>query len=721
MVKLSLCMIVCNEEVMLPGCLASVRDVVDEIVVVDTGSTDRSREIARGAGADVVDFVWNDNFAAARNASLAHATGDWILVLDADERLAPEAGEIIRGAIGGAQFDCGLLQLHNSARLDATPADVVGGLARLGERNYLPRLLRHAGGLAYQWRVHENILSWLVSRGKRIAYVEAAIIHLGAVPEVRALRAKATRNIALLEKLCVEHPTEIAPFGYLAHEYVQAGQHNDAKAVIERGWALVTEERRDQRMAILLLANARATMLQAVGDGEGILATADTAERFEGPHPDFDMMRGVGHELLALAAGYGPFRTRHFEAAASEYRAALGRRNTRYMIACVAGATSWAGSTRLGAVLVALGRPAEAKAAFDEALEIQPEYREAKLGRVECLVDLGDPKAALEEVEPLLDERPDGWLLAAAAVESLGRLQHFELFLTRARERRPRGYLSPHRLERHAALHCALMVYHGKPVSGPGETGALCALLSHLPLPITEQPPFAVNARRVKTLLVNLVATGHAHLVEGWIEPRAEAVVPKLGRVLTVVSNELGLSLADDGEPSYAFCVADDTSTLGALTAILASHPTIASVDDRMGTITAMVASAAPAAQVRDRVRAMCRGRPRAVVILGVLRFRLAHLATAFPASRFVLLSHEGERRRASDAVDATAALAGLRTLRLEHDERPERRQAMLRTLWAFLGETDVGGCSSLPGEGRIRSLESRTDGARTTDSLRPV
>lgn len=80
-------MIVRNEEQTLGPCLASVRDLADEIVIVDTGSTDRTRELARAAGARVFDFPWVDDFAAARNESLRHATGSWILWLDADDRL----------------------------------------------------------------------------------------------------------------------------------------------------------------------------------------------------------------------------------------------------------------------------------------------------------------------------------------------------------------------------------------------------------------------------------------------------------------------------------------------------------------------------------------------------------------------------------------------------------------------------------------------------------
>ena len=78
-------MIVKNEEAFLEKCLLSVQGLVDEIVIVDTGSTDKTKEIALKFTSKVYDFEWCDNFAAARNESLKYATGDWILVLDADE------------------------------------------------------------------------------------------------------------------------------------------------------------------------------------------------------------------------------------------------------------------------------------------------------------------------------------------------------------------------------------------------------------------------------------------------------------------------------------------------------------------------------------------------------------------------------------------------------------------------------------------------------------
>lgn len=78
MITISLCMIVKNEESVLARCLDSVRHLVDEIIIVDTGSTDRTKEIAQGYGARIIDFPWNDDFSAARNFAFSHATMDYI-------------------------------------------------------------------------------------------------------------------------------------------------------------------------------------------------------------------------------------------------------------------------------------------------------------------------------------------------------------------------------------------------------------------------------------------------------------------------------------------------------------------------------------------------------------------------------------------------------------------------------------------------------------------
>jgi glycosyltransferase involved in cell wall biosynthesis len=89
-------MIVHNEEGHLPRCLESVRGIVDQIVAVDTGSHDHTTAIAEQFGAEVYQFEWRDDFAAARNESLCYARGEWILYLDADEQLDADSTQNLR-------------------------------------------------------------------------------------------------------------------------------------------------------------------------------------------------------------------------------------------------------------------------------------------------------------------------------------------------------------------------------------------------------------------------------------------------------------------------------------------------------------------------------------------------------------------------------------------------------------------------------------------------
>src|SRR6056297_1597902 len=100
--KLSLCMIVKNEEKMLAECLQSVADVVDEMIIVDTGSTDKTIDIAKKYKAEIHTFDWNGDFSAARNESIKYASGNWILWMDADERLNPDSKEELRSIVNKA-------------------------------------------------------------------------------------------------------------------------------------------------------------------------------------------------------------------------------------------------------------------------------------------------------------------------------------------------------------------------------------------------------------------------------------------------------------------------------------------------------------------------------------------------------------------------------------------------------------------------------------------
>jgi len=111
--SISLIMIVKNEETILGECLSSVRGLVDEMIVVDTGSTDHTKLIAKSVGAKVFDFPWVDHFAIARNESVKHSTGDWLLMLDADEAIFPRDHAKIKKAITSTSIHAYNLPIWN--------------------------------------------------------------------------------------------------------------------------------------------------------------------------------------------------------------------------------------------------------------------------------------------------------------------------------------------------------------------------------------------------------------------------------------------------------------------------------------------------------------------------------------------------------------------------------------------------------------------------------
>lgn len=206
---------------MLPDCLDSVRGLADEIVLVDTGSTDRTRTIARAHRARILRVPWTDDFSAARNASLEAARGEFVLVLDADERLAPEAHEAIRRIMREEPADA-----PPTVHLPLIDNRDAAGHA-LGA-DFMPRLWRNRAELRFTGRVHER-----VGRGvpglRRAFDARIRIVHLGYDPARAAERGKRARNRALLEAERAERPDDPVIAFYLAKEDYAEG--HDAEAL----------------------------------------------------------------------------------------------------------------------------------------------------------------------------------------------------------------------------------------------------------------------------------------------------------------------------------------------------------------------------------------------------------------------------------------------------------------------------------------------------------
>ena len=201
MPTLALSMIVKNEERDLPACLESVRGAVNEIIVADTGSTDSSIEIARAAGARVLSIPWDNDFAKARNLSLDAVTADWVLMLDADERLDPGAPAILPG----------LLARDNVAGYQVTIRNYVHDLghkiwdrtARPNDSAYPPardyaayvdhenvRLFRRDPAIRFTGRVHETVGWSILDAGRSIATANFVIHHMGITNDLQSRARK---------------------------------------------------------------------------------------------------------------------------------------------------------------------------------------------------------------------------------------------------------------------------------------------------------------------------------------------------------------------------------------------------------------------------------------------------------------------------------------------------------------------------------------------------
>ena len=192
--RVSLTMIVRNEEMNLSASLGSVRGLFDEVVVVDTGSTDRTKEIAGEFGAHVFEFPWIDDFAAARNAALSHATGDYAFWLDADDVLDPPQREKLAALLDGLRPNDEAAYVVRCA-CDPAP-DGSGGETVVDHIRLFP--LRD--DVRWTYRVHEQILPALRRVNVPVRWTDLTVRHTGYTdPAVRARKLQRDTQILLTE------------------------------------------------------------------------------------------------------------------------------------------------------------------------------------------------------------------------------------------------------------------------------------------------------------------------------------------------------------------------------------------------------------------------------------------------------------------------------------------------------------------------------------------
>ncbi|MCS7263876.1 MAG: glycosyltransferase [Armatimonadetes bacterium] len=223
----SLCMIVKNEAENLPRCLESVKGIVDEIVIVDTGSTDETTQIAERYGAKVIHFEWTGSFSDARNESLNHARGEWILWLDADEVLAEGKEKLRKILEQGTEYDGFILPIVSFV-----------GYRSHREGHVHPgfRLFRNLKGIQFERNLHEQIAGSIlkVKPDAKFGVLAVWIEHYGYLKPMICRKQKIERNLELAKKDLRENPTDPFAWYNLGREYLRLSQWERAYYCLRR-------------------------------------------------------------------------------------------------------------------------------------------------------------------------------------------------------------------------------------------------------------------------------------------------------------------------------------------------------------------------------------------------------------------------------------------------------------------------------------------------------
>lgn len=283
--RLSLCMIVKDEEDHIGKCLNSIKDVVDEMIIVDTGSSDRTVEICKSFGAQVVDFPWNGSFSDARNYGLDRATGDWILWLDADEEVDSSDVYKLRDAL---YCDDYLLSIH-----------LINYYGDLPDSNKTfdiahTRLFRNHKGFKFLNKIHEmlnvNEVLTIKDNIQTIKTIPIKVYHYGYLDPVNENKKKFERNLEMLKKEVAQKDHSPWIDYHIASEYYRAKQYNKAFNHVNRSIKGFLQELKTPPS---LLYRLKYSILIASGSIEGAWPGIDRAVSLYPDYVDLHFYKGL--------------------------------------------------------------------------------------------------------------------------------------------------------------------------------------------------------------------------------------------------------------------------------------------------------------------------------------------------------------------------------------------------------------------------------------------
>ncbi len=384
--RLTVCLITKNEEKFLAAALASIRELAAQIIVADTGSTDRTVEIAKEFGAEVYSFTWGDDFAAARNAALAHATGDWILMLDADEELP------------AAQ--------HAKIRRHLSDANAIGfrlPLVNVGQENegrsFVPRLFRNAPGVFFHGRIHEQVFPSLLPFCKlwNMATVlgEAELKHHGYTKEVVRDRNKIERNLKLLRLGLAETPHDANLMMNLGMELARSGDLQKGLTKYREAFALMSAHPASAIVPELreaLLSQFTSQLYKVRGHDEVVQVLNSPLAK-----------NGGLTASLHFALGLSLFELKNFVGSAEQMRWCLAKKDELGLTPINVDIHSAAPWHCRALCFARLDEKAEAEKCFTVAVGMGSRANEARVDFAKFLADQNRSLEALQQLHPVVE------------------------------------------------------------------------------------------------------------------------------------------------------------------------------------------------------------------------------------------------------------------------------------------------------------------------------
>jgi len=371
---ISLCMIVRDEERVIRECLESAKPFFSQIIVVDTGSKDRTPEIAAEIGAEVHKIQWPDSFAEARNESLKYAKGRWIFWLDADDTLPPSSGEaILKTALTAPSEVAGFI----------VPVQFVEEGPGAGTRVDHVKLFRNLPGLGFEGRIHEQILGALRPHGAIARIPGAVVMHTGYDTSAEGQKKKRARDEVLLNLDLAErpnHPFVLFNFGMTAHF---CGDHPAAIEWFDKCLAVSKPEESHVRKTYALLGCS----IREMGDPEGALATFRKGIEVVEGDPELTFQCGLTLTLLG-----------RFAEAKTEYLS-IDPDISGFFSSLDIGILGFKRFGNLGRVCMAMGDYPEAREYLLQAFEMNPRAHDIAVDLVRAALERDDLRTAQETLD----------------------------------------------------------------------------------------------------------------------------------------------------------------------------------------------------------------------------------------------------------------------------------------------------------------------------------